>query len=161
MSVTRELRTRRAHGRCVETPGMQPRRVWLGLEYYAIYRVFESESNNDRTPEGIHSRSGSSKHLMPPRLRAHTQRGGEKQREDHDEAYFQSALSGDEVQNRGRSHQKAYRREDKNEAHDNVNAAFAVKMEVIIVTHFVLLIGRKDHLEIQGSERSFVVLPKF
>ena len=51
--------------------------------------------------KGVHSRSGSSQHLMPLRLCAHAQRRGEKKRENHDETYLQRTLPGDKVQDRG------------------------------------------------------------
>ena len=54
--------------------------------------------------EGVNSRSGSGQHLMPLRLRAHTERRSEEQREDHDEAYLQRTLSGDKIQDGRGSH---------------------------------------------------------
>ena len=42
---------------------------------------------------------------MPLRLRTHAQRGGEQQREDHDEANLQRALTRHEVQDGRRAHE--------------------------------------------------------
>lgn len=75
-----------------------------------------------------YSRSSSSKHLVPLRLRAHAQRRSEKQRKHHDETDLQRTLSSNKVQNSRRSHQQRHSGKDKDEADHNINTAFAVEM---------------------------------
>lgn len=53
----------------------------LGLikqEYMPSIAFVENASENDSEAKGVNSRSSGSQHLMPLRLGAHAQRGGEK-----------------------------------------------------------------------------------
>jgi len=79
------------------------------------------------------SRSSSSQHLMPLRLRTHAQRRRKQQRKRHDEADLQRAASGHEEQHRGRTDQERDGREHEDKADGDVDARFAAEVEVGVV----------------------------
>lgn len=85
---------------------------------------------------------------MPLRLRTHTQRRRKKQRKGHDQTNLQRALSGHEEQHRRRADQERDGRENEDETHDNVDAAFAAEVEVVGVCALASLVGGEDFLEV-------------
>lgn len=103
----------------------------------------QSEKGNEST----NSRSSSSQHLMPLRLRTHTQRRGKKQRKSHNQTNLQRALSRHQKQHRRRADQERDGREHEEETHDYVDAAFAAEVEVVGVCALALFGGGEDLLE--------------
>ena len=76
---------------------------------------------------------------MPLGLGAHAERDGEQHGENHNKTNLQRALSGDKVQDGGRAHQQSDSGEDEDKADDDIDAAFTVQVQMIVVASLALL----------------------
>ena len=106
------------------------------IRHNNLSKQYAVEGRSIDKREGTHSRSSSSKHLMPLRLRTHTQRPSKKKSKDHDQAYLECAMSRNQEQNRRRSDQKGDGQKNERKAHNHVDAAFAIEMKMAIVGLF-------------------------